>query len=770
MNEGSANLDKKGGQPPLNPVLSPEMAEKLRANRSAAESETSDEAAGRIIDRMMVEIDKQAAGPDEVSAIAAQRVKAPQYGFPKNVGMERAMKQLETEAADQPPVPGNSGMSHEVPPPPAAAPAPEEDAHAFGQRLEQEIGDFRDRRDDGIPTLTDVVTAESENGVPEEDDGIPTLTDVVTPGSGAAEARGAATLHGEYADPSLSPDDVRNMREELDRMAGAGPAVVPGEPQTAAESAAVEERTPAEERRRLHELVGKLTGGAKEKLDWWKSSEERLINRSAELDAQLAEMGKVEKGFRWLGERYNKLGWKTKLAVGVALGIGYGGALAAGASLPILLACIGAIGAQRTAALSTQYLKYEKEFTARGSSWARGRALLNAVGYSALLTGGSMLVAKGVEDVLGHYLGHEGHAPGGPPTGGRIEGAPAAPPAHTLEPAALAHPAHETVAPMHEAATAAAKPAASSFEVAASGGHGTEFMMKQMWESMRPEHLDPKEYASLKGTDFYRLLTATPKNIDSVVRDIANSPNHAFYDPAHHASILVGPHDTISFDAHGNMLLHTDHGTFAHAPLGAHMTPDAHPEAPLAHETLPPTEHAATVDVTHGAAPQHAVPAEGQPFPPVEHAQNVVHSGDGSVVHDGSGNPVHSGGHEAAIGPPPPVPAEHAQAFVNRFGVSIDPTQAHVFQDSNGAVLSYGNDYAARLAAAEEFVRAHHDATVWMQAEKPVFHGGAWHPWVFAVKYAGFFRGVQPVLPPDGMPTPDHIGYIDPTAFSKELN
>jgi hypothetical protein len=78
--------------------------------------------------------------------------------------------------------------------------------------------------------------------------------------------------------------------------------------------------SPRADRSQLRTAVDELLKRTKEKVNWWKSSEQHLIRRNQELDAQLDNIGGLEKRFRWLGEQYNKAGWKTKLAVGVALG------------------------------------------------------------------------------------------------------------------------------------------------------------------------------------------------------------------------------------------------------------------------------------------------------------------------------------------------------------------------------------------------------------------------------------------------------------------
>lgn len=111
---------------------------------------------------------------------------------------------------------------------------------------------------------------------------------------------------------------------------------------------------------------------------------------------------------------------------------------------------------------------------------------------------------------------------------------------------------------------------------------------------------------------------------------------------------------------------------------------------------------------------------------------------------------------------------EQVLSFTNRNGLSIDLAAGHVFEDSTGAFLAYGKDYSAQFVAAENYVKTHHDAVVWVQAEKPVFYKGSWRPWVFPVKYGGWLRGVY-VLFPAGEPDPSQIGSINPETFVKQV-
>jgi hypothetical protein len=100
-----------------------------------------------------------------------------------------------------------------------------------------------------------------------------------------------------------------------------------------------------------------------------KSMQEYLAGRSEAWDKKAGGFGAgAEKLIRSLGERYNKLGWKTKLAVGFGLGAG----AASFATVSALVAGTFAVGlgAQRIAGMAGMFLKFEKHLqdTSKGES------------------------------------------------------------------------------------------------------------------------------------------------------------------------------------------------------------------------------------------------------------------------------------------------------------------------------------------------------------------------------------------------------------------
>ncbi|HCR52505.1 TPA: hypothetical protein DIV48_02535 [Candidatus Kaiserbacteria bacterium] len=426
---------------------------------------------------------------------------------------------------------------------------------------------------------------------------------------------------------------------------------------------------------------------AQEKIAWWKSSEEHLVRRSAELDAEAAEIGWVESEFRKWGERYNKVGWKTKLAVGLALGIGAG--LSAPVSMPMAAACLFGVAAQRILGLSTMYLKYEKVF--QDQKWGKERAMLNAIGYSALMTAGTMYAVQKISDAdivsrvrewLADKLGHQ------------------------------TPPRPEVSQPM---VTTGTGPGAEipPLTVHAAPGQGYEYMLQRMWEQLQDKGLDPNRYP--EGSDIRQLLETAPQDIDKVVHQLASDPSHGFFRPDG-TSAPIGKGDILAFNTGGQILHINPEGVAGvHAAIEAPV-PVYHPEVPtpasavpLPEQVVPAQDPVANIDLTPGqqavqegtqAAVTAAPPPEAMPREP-EHI--LLRDSSGNPVTDSSGNPVRSQfpEHAASI----EAPIANAEVVSNQFGLAIPVTEPHIYGDEGGQqILVYGGTPQEQLKAMQDFL------------------------------------------------------------------
>ncbi len=119
-----------------------------------------------------------------------------------------------------------------------------------------------------------------------------------------------------------------------------------------------QEGTPKEWRDKLRGLIEGAKGrfGRSERGD---SLEAALEARSKALDAEAKGLGpKVEGFIRSIGEDYNKLSFKKKVALGALLGVG--AAVSSGVSAPLAAAFAVNLGLQRAAGMASMFMKFEK--------------------------------------------------------------------------------------------------------------------------------------------------------------------------------------------------------------------------------------------------------------------------------------------------------------------------------------------------------------------------------------------------------------------------
>lgn len=463
---------------------------------------------------------------------------------------------------------------------------------------------------------------------------------------------------------------------------------------------------------KLRALIMGATEKTKEKFEWWKSAEEGLVRRSKDLDTQLEKIGGTEKAFRWLGEQYNKAGWKTKLGVGLALGIGAG--VSAPVNMGVAAGLLLGVGVQRVAGLATMYLKFEKN--SHDKKYGKEQALLKAVGYSLLMAGAMYGVEKGALELSASDMGHHTrewlyhHLPSW--AGGE---------ASVSATASAASDAAPT--PGQSPMSAPAMP-----EITASPGHGYEWAAKRAWEQLQEHPVDVSKYA--ENSDIRQLAEATPESINKVVHDLATS--HHFYSP-NGESVQIDPSAHFSFSAEGQL---------PDAPTGAHMTP---PYVPHAEASAGPVGGMTPVEAGNFApttAPEGAVQElpeikmsepEGPPAVDVtnipqgsvEHPaptpENFLVDSQGHVVTDSQGQPVHTGSYEAPPTQHVETTAPHAEApqassnisaelnpntYINSHGTSIDPGTVHGYL-SGKDIYAFGGDKLLDVQA-QNYAQEHH--------------------------------------------------------------
>lgn len=137
-----------------------------------------------------------------------------------------------------------------------------------------------------------------------------------------------------------------------------------------------------------------------------------LKNQNEELEKKAEKIG-LEGHFRKLGEKYGKIGWKSKLGVGVALGVG--AATLSLVSFPAAAACMSGLFAQRVAGMAHAFLGAEKFLKwnvekREGSTIAKfidkkEVAILAAAVYSIGMGAGISYAVKEVSQQIGDMTG-----------------------------------------------------------------------------------------------------------------------------------------------------------------------------------------------------------------------------------------------------------------------------------------------------------------------------------------------------------------------------
>ncbi len=435
------------------------------------------------------------------------------------------------------------------------------------------------------------------------------------------------------------------------------------------------ESTPKEWREKLRTLIA----GAKEKIGGGERSA-FLEKRSEDLDREAATLGMTEKKFRELGEWYNKYGWKTKLAVGASLGIGAG--IFATASMPLAIACLSGIAAQRTAGLASSFLKFEKQ--AKDTAWGKEKAMGKAIAYTATMTGAMLLLTEGVKEGVSYAQEHD--------WGGA-----------THEWLKQHWPFGNGAKPMNRIATGVVTsevPDVSTIDIPATPGHGAEYMMKQLWEQMQSKHItlpsgtDPH-------SDLARLLQAKPDEIDKVVHMIATDPKHGFFNPDGtsvqvnlNSHLTIGTDGQIRLDGHLRAPEHTptaSHALSESSGIRETVTPsDFVPQPPFTSLDAPvPTPSAMPLEQHIPVPESSSIPDSTLSAP--HHETGYLEDSSGHSVVDSQGHPIHIGSAEVA-------------SNINVFGIPVPPTEPHLYLGEGKTLFVYGGSLEERAKLVGDYL------------------------------------------------------------------
>jgi len=398
---------------------------------------------------------------------------------------------------------------------------------------------------------------------------------------------------------------------------------------------------------------------------------------------------------RALGEKYNKVPMKAKVAIGATL--------FAGAFLPfspaIMAVSIGTMAAQRVLGGLGMFVHFEDRIMAgqkpeeEGGMTKRERqamAALGSLGYS-MATGYAL--RQGIHwageafnsDTVQHWLaGMWPH-----------DAAPAIDPHSVMS----GHPPIESPIEVMSAAPIS-EPEIPTVVAEASPGHGYEYMMKRLWEQLQDKHLDPSQYSA--DSDLHKILTADASSIDKVVHQIATQ--HDFYNPDG-TSVLIQPDAHMSFGSGGEIHL-GDHlnSDMVQAPEGADVTQPYNPEAHVAPQPETGVENPGThteilyepegadnvagpMNPEYAAAHPEIVPPEHvswEEFEALKQQQNASHSAIAPESYSGAQNT--------------------AESIINSHNVEVITSEPHIYADAGSKhLLVYGGSSADQARLVGEF-------------------------------------------------------------------
>ncbi len=300
------------------------------------------------------------------------------------------------------------------------------------------------------------------------------------------------------------------------------------------------------------------------------------------------------------------------------------------------------------------------------------------------------------------------------------------PPSAELSPAGLPHPdAVSPGVPPVEATPGAVTPVETLATVHATPGHGYEYMLKRLSEQLHSQHVDVSHLDPT--SDAYKLATASPHNIDTLVHQMASDPTHNFF-RGPDGSVRIGLTADLSVNADGSIEFNDGSG---------HLYVQAPSDAPL------------TQNVTHATVGAHAdrVPSEAQVQQTAErlrawHAANP--DVPNMVPHVDAAGDVYGPPGAHTVDPPWSLEPRSAgvshafETFTNPHGVEVNLAQPHVYALEGGRVIVDGGSYDERLQVAIGYVQQH-GGSVHIEAKAPVRVHGVLTRYLETVKKAGPF-------------------------------
>lgn len=434
------------------------------------------------------------------------------------------------------------------------------------------------------------------------------------------------------------------------------------------ETAPRDERTPKEWREKLLGSVGKLLGIERtERLDAY------LGERLESLHEKAEEYGpKAVEAVGSVVERYNKLNWKTKLAVTGALMLGVSSTAVA---LPLVSGAL-------TAALYGQRLlgaaglgmnkrkKLDAKIAANPEHWMANKSELVKNAYAVALAavymaGTSFIVHEGVEQLrslgISDWFSGASDAPDTEPS---HTGSVTETPDNTVDTPSVAE--QDTVQPEPSAPTSGESASQADVPVPAESTDAASAVPEETSTNTDVKPIDAKPDGSLAAKEFGAEYAAP----ETVPEDLSAKEWGAEYaEPVNH----TGAPDWRAE--------HTESDFAPETPAEAPASAEVAPQAPI------PDEVVTAPDAVPEDVPETPTPAEVAPQQPeASHA---------------------------------PAPAETSHFVVNVHGISVDPDHANAYLDMQGNRIIYGGSLDAKAEMAKQLVAKDHSAIVFFESTRP---------------------------------------------------
>jgi hypothetical protein len=354
-----------------------------------------------------------------------------------------------------------------------------------------------------------------------------------------------------------------------------------------------------------------------------------------------------------------------------------------------MIGCLSGLALQRTAALSTMYLKFEKD--SHDKKWGKELAMAKAMLYTAAMTGGTMYAVNKIgEAEWPHHVRNwfvdkwpfgtaevpvqtETSAPSAaPPTAesaAQTSPEPVVPPVAEPSPT-LASEVPATTTPAAEA-TVATGSELPQIEVVATAGKGYEWMAKRMWEGLEELKQQGFDGSQIKpGSDMEKLFNADASNIDKVVHEIASDPERGFYKPDG-SSVRIDLGSKMTIDSDGNIKLNDVVKAPENSPITPPVSADdvgVRPPPPEIRELFSDTSNPLEVGEIPVREPLATVDVTTEP---------PLQSPEASVA---------------------------SQEIVNQAGLHIPTNEARIYAGEKGVATVFGGTFEAQESAIKAYL------------------------------------------------------------------